>query len=121
MAAFNRGDWDAVLSHATPDCKFDSTRDLNETRGLYETHEGVKRALERFYEPWDSWHNEITEFTHVDETLVITRQTGHLRGRDGIEVIARTSAVWRFRDGRVSEFVHYREQDDARKAVGLPG
>ena len=119
VAALNRGDWDAALSHGTPDLKFDTTRNLNETRGLYETHEGVKRALERFYEPWESWHNEVTEFTHVDETLVVTRLTGHLRGRNGIEVMARTSSVWRFRDGRVSEFVHYREEDDARKAVGL--
>ena len=119
LAALNRGDWDTALSYATPHFKYDTTRDLNETRGLYETPEEVKRALERFYEPWESWHNEVTEFTHVDETLVVTRLTGHLRGRDGIEVTARTSAVWRFRDGRISEFVHYREEDDARKAVGM--
>jgi ketosteroid isomerase-like protein len=118
-AAFNRGDWDAMFSYGTPDLKYDTTRDLNEARGLYETPEGVKRALERFYEPWESWRSEVTEFTHVDETVVITRQTGHLRGRDGIEVTGRTSAVWRFRDGRVSEFVHYREEGDARKALGL--
>ena len=119
MAAMNQGDWDAVLSYATPDAKYDTTRDLNETRGLYETHEEIKRALERFYGSWESWHGEITEITHVDETLVVTREIGHFRARDGIEVVARTSSVWRFRDGRVSEIVHYREEDDARKAVGL--
>jgi ketosteroid isomerase-like protein len=120
VAALDRGDWDAVLSYTTPDCKFDTTRNLNETRGFHETHEEAKRALERFYEPWESWQTEITEFTHVDETLVVTRVTGHLRGRGGIEVTAHTSAVWRFRDGQISELVHYREEDDARKAVGLP-
>ena len=108
-----------MLSYCSPDAKFDTTRDLNETRGLYETHEEIKRALKRFYESWESWRAEVTEFTHVDETLVVTRQTGHLCGRDGIEVVARTSAVWRFRDGRASEFVHYREEEDARRAVGL--
>ena len=118
-AALNRGDWDAVLSYCTPDAKFDTTRDLNETRGFYETREEIKRALERFYGDWESWHAEVTEFTHVDETLVVTREIGHLRGRDGIEVMARTSAVWRFRDGRAIEYVHYREGDDAHKAVGL--
>jgi ketosteroid isomerase-like protein len=119
IAAFNRADWDAALSYTTPDCKYDTTRDLNETRGFYETPEEVKRALESFYEPWESWRNEITEFIHVDETLVVTRQTGQLRGRDGIEVTACTSAIWRFRDGRISEFIHHREENDASKAVGL--
>ena len=120
IAAFNQGDWDVVFRYGTPDVKWDSTRDLNEERGLYETPEQVKAALKRFYESWQSWHLEITEFIQVDEAVVITRETGHLRGRGGIEVTARTSAVWRFRDGRVSEIVHYREGDDARKAVGLP-
>ena len=119
VAAMNRGDWDVALSYGTPDVKWDATRDLNEERGFYETPEEVKGALKRFYEPWQSWHLEITEFIQVEETVVITRQTGHLRGRDGIEVTARTSAVWRFRDCRISEIVHYREGDDARKAVGL--
>jgi ketosteroid isomerase-like protein len=119
VAALNRGDWDAALSYATPDLKYDTTRDLNDTRGFYETHEDVKRTLERFCEPWEDWHSEVTEFTHVNETLVVTRLTGHVRGRDGIELTARTSAVWRFRDGRISAFVHYREEDDARKAAGL--
>ncbi len=72
VAAMNRGDWDAALSYATPDLKYDTTRDLNDTRGFYETHEDVKRTLERFYGSWESWHAEVTEFTHVDETLVVT-------------------------------------------------
>jgi ketosteroid isomerase-like protein len=119
MAAFSRGDWDVALSYAAPDAKFDTSRDLNETRGIYETHEGAKRALERFYEPWESWRVEIDEFVHVGEDMVVTRQTGYLRGRDGIEVTARTCAVWTFRDGAISEFTHYNSLDEALEAAGL--
>jgi ketosteroid isomerase-like protein len=118
-AALNRGDWDAALSYAAPDAKWDTSRDLNETRGIYETHEGAKRALERFYEPWESWRIEIDEFVRVGEDVVVTRQTGYLRGRDGIEVTARTSAVWKFRDGVVTEWTHYNELAEALEAAGL--
>ena len=58
------------------------------------------------------------EFVHIGENVVATRQTGYLRGRDGIEVTARTSMIWTFREGAVSEVVHYNE-DDAIEAAGL--
>src|SRR5262249_33717243 len=44
VAALNRGDWDEMLSYAAPDAKYDTSRDLNEWRGIYETPESVKRA-----------------------------------------------------------------------------
>jgi ketosteroid isomerase-like protein len=116
MAAYDRGDWDAALSYAAPDCTFDTSRNSNEWRGVYEGHEDVKRMLEGFYEQWESWRTEIDEYVHVGENVVVTRQTGYLRGRDGIEVTARTSSVWTFRDGAVSAFVHY-DEDDALEAA----
>ena len=76
IAAFNRGDWDAALSYGSPDIVYDTSRDLNEARGIYEGREGVRRALERFYEPWESWRVEIDEFVHVGEDMVVTRRDG---------------------------------------------
>ena len=119
MAAFNSGDWDAALSYVAPDVKYDTSRDLNEWRGIYEGPEGVRRAWERFSEPWESWRVEIDEFFHIGEHVVVTRQTGHLQGRDGIEVTARQNGVWTFRDGAVSEFATYNELEDALEAAAL--
>jgi ketosteroid isomerase-like protein len=121
VAAFNRGDWDAALSYAAPNLRWDTSRDLNEWRGVYETPEGVKRALEGFYGMWESWQGEIEEFVHVGDHVVVTRQTGYLRGRDGIEVTARTSAVLKVRDGVVTEWTHYTELKEALEAAGLRG
>src|SRR5438552_18670952 len=109
MAALNRGDWDAVLNYAAPNFRFDTSRDLNEWRGVYETPERVKRALEGFYGMWESWRLEIDEFVHIGEDVVVTRQTGHLRGRAGIEVTAHTNSVWTFREGAISEFTSYNQ------------
>jgi ketosteroid isomerase-like protein len=117
VAALDRGDWDAALSYAAPDVKYDGSRNLGEWRGIHEGHEDVKRAWEMFYGQWESIRTEI-EFVHIDENVVVTRATGYLRGRDGIEVTARTSAVWTFRKGAVSEVVQY-DEDDALEAAGL--
>jgi ketosteroid isomerase-like protein len=119
IAAFNRGDWDAALSYAAPNLRWDTSRDLNEWRGVYETPERIKRALEGFYGMWESWRGEIDECIEVGEDTVVTRQTGYLRGRDGIEVTAHTSAVWKFRDGVVTEWTHYPELEEALEAAGV--
>jgi ketosteroid isomerase-like protein len=117
IAAIDRGDWDAALSYAAPDIKYDGSRNLSEWRGIYEGRD-VKRVWEEFYAQWESWRTVIDEFVQVGDNVVVTRQTGHLRGRDGIEVTARTSAIWTFRDGAVSEVVQY-DEDDALEAAGL--
>ena len=116
VTALDRGDWDAALSYAAPDVKYDASRNRGEWHGIYEGRAAVKRVWEAFYEQWESWRNEIDEIVHVGENVVVTRQTGYLRGREGIEVTARTSMVWTFREGAVSEVVHY-DEDDALDAA----
>jgi hypothetical protein len=99
VAAVNRGDWDAALSHTAPNLRWDTSRDLNEWRGVYETHEGVRRALEGFWGTWESWEAEIDEFIEVGEDTVVTRQTGYFRV--------------------VTEWTHYTELEKALEAAGL--
>ena len=117
QAAINRGDWDAVLTYMAPSFKIDTSRDLGEWRGVYETPARARRALEGFYEPWESWRIETDEFIQISEDIIVTRQTGYLWGRDGIEVTTRTSAVWTFREGAVTEFAHYNELEGALEAA----
>jgi ketosteroid isomerase-like protein len=119
FAAIDRGDWDAALSYAAPNCRYDTTRELNEWRGVYETPERVRRALEGFYGMWESWWIEIDEMVEVGEDTVVTRGTGYLRGREDIEVTARNNYVWTFRDGALSEFASYPEWKQALEAAGL--
>ena len=113
VAAFNRGDWDAALSCVAPGFKIDTSRDSNEWRGVYETPESVRRGLEGFFGLWESWRIEIDEFVHISEDVIVTRQTGCFRGRDGIEVTTHTNWVWALQDGAVSEFASYHELDKA--------
>src|SRR6188472_3807351 len=119
VAAIDRGDWDAALSYDAPNCRYDTTRELNEWRGVYETPERVRRALEGFYGMWESWRIEIDEMVEVGEDTVVTRGTGYLRGREDIEVTARNNYVWTFRDGALTELTSYPEWKEALEAAGL--
>ena len=119
FAAIDRGDWDAVLSYAAPTCRYDTTRELNEWRGVYETPERVRRGLEGFYGMWESWRTEIDEMVEVGEDTVVARGTGYLRGREDIEVTARNNYVLTFRDGALTELTSYPEWKEDLEAAGL--
>ena len=45
--------------------------------------------------------------------------TGHMVGRDGIEVEARVTFVWTIRDGAIERITMYQERQDALEALGL--
>ncbi len=70
-------------------------------------------------EPWASVHIEVDEAISVGDH-VVSRTTATLRGRDGIEVKARTSWLWTFRAGRVTHVVTgYETTQEALQAAGL--
>ena len=99
IGALNQGDWDAAFKDAAPDIELDNTRNLGEWRGVHTARDEVIRAWESFAEPWESVHLEVDEVIDASDQIV-SRMTATLRGRGGIEVTARNSWVWRFRDGR---------------------
>jgi ketosteroid isomerase-like protein len=117
--AMNRGDWDAVLEDVAPDFELDATRALGEWRGVHTGRDKAIRAWERFVEPWESVHIEVEELIDAGDQ-VVSRTSGTLRGRDGIELTARNSWLWTFRDGQGTRLVvGYETTQEALEAAGL--
>jgi ketosteroid isomerase-like protein len=50
---------------------------------------------------------------------VVVPHTVHFRGRDGIEVKARTTWLLRLRDAKVERVCMYQDQQEALDAAGL--
>jgi ketosteroid isomerase-like protein len=90
--AFNRRDFDAALKDAAPDCEVDNSSNLGEWRGVHRGHDQIRQLWRSFLEPWESVRNEIDEVIDAGDR-VVTCQTGHLRGRGGIEVTTKTSSM----------------------------
>jgi ketosteroid isomerase-like protein len=83
-------------------------RGLDEVFGLYRdyfaTFEEVVVEPERFIESGDS---------------VIVPNTAQVRGRDGIETVARSALVFEVRDGLIGRICLYQEAREALEAFGL--
>jgi ketosteroid isomerase-like protein len=114
---FSRGDWESALKDTAPNLELDLSRALGPQRGVYRGKE-VRRALSEFYEGWQSVRIEQPEFIEVGEHVVVP-WTAHFVGRDGIEVQARVTWTYTFRDGAIERVCIYQEREEALDAVGL--
>ena len=61
---------------------------------------------------------EAHGFTEVGSEVVVPN-TAQMRGREGIEVIARTALVFCVENGQITRLRLFQEQAEALEAVGL--
>jgi ketosteroid isomerase-like protein len=115
LDAYNRGDLEAAMKHAAPDCELDWSRSIGPQRGVYRLDQLPQFNLT---ETFESVRTEPEEFIDAGEH-VITPLIGYVRGRDGIEVTARFSYLWTFREGTVVRVTLYQERQEALEAAGL--
>jgi ketosteroid isomerase-like protein len=116
--AVNRKDWDAVLSLAAPNFEWDNSRSMGaDTRGVFTIDETLQRAKSAS-ELFESFWFEITEVIPSGDHVFVPHTT-HLRGRDGIEVLARTYWVFTIRDRRVERLCLYQDRQEGLEAAGL--
>jgi ketosteroid isomerase-like protein len=113
------GDFEGWLSsHGSPDIELDGSSMLGEWRGVYRGLDQALRAIPKFREPWKSVRIEIDEVIDAGEHVVVDT-TGHLVGRDGIEVQVRSAWCFTFRDGVVIRVLYCNEFAEALEAAGL--
>ena len=115
--AFNRRDWDAALEYCAPNAEFDLSRTVGPVHGVYNVDQW-RRLLDDSSEVWESVRIEADELIDAGEHVVVTLATSS-RGRDGIEVTARTTWVWTFREGKVARMGYYQDKPEALEAAGL--
>ena len=115
---FNRRDWGAALASIAPEAVFDNSRALGEQRGIYTSHEQLRKMCEWLANLWESVRVEIDE-TIVSGDEVVVPHTIRYRGRDGIEVQSRTTWVFTVRDRLVQRVCMYQMKQEALEAAGL--
>ncbi len=115
--AVNREDWDALFKDTAPGFEVDLSRAVGPWRGVFGLDQ-ARRFLVEFRETWESARMEPHEFIEAGD-LVVVSGTQHLKGRDGIEVVASATFVWTIRNGAIERMVMYQSRQDALEAVGL--
>jgi ketosteroid isomerase-like protein len=118
LEAWNRRDRTTWVASFHPDAELDWSRSRGPLMGVYRGHDG----LETF---WDAWFStfgqnqvETHGFTEVGSEVVVPN-TAHLQGRQGIEVIARSTFVFSVGNGQITRLRMFQEHAEALEAVGL--
>jgi ketosteroid isomerase-like protein len=114
---FNRGDFEAFVKDWAPGSELDWSRAVGPLNGLFRFDQ-MRQFWDELLEPWESSWIELEELIDAGEQVVVT-QTGHSRGRGGIEVGARITQVWTIQDGRIVRVCLHRDKEEALEAAGL--
>jgi ketosteroid isomerase-like protein len=118
--AYNRRDVDGMLAHWAQDAVLDWSNARSFDAGLYRGHGEIRAFMEEFFASWDEVRIELVYGpAEVEAGLLIAENVTYMRGRDGIEVQARSAWLITVREGKQTSLTLYQTKQDALEAAGL--
>jgi ketosteroid isomerase-like protein len=118
IAAYNRRDFEAMRALNHPDVQLDWSASRGLEAGVYQGQEEVLRFYQNFLETFEEVNIEPDRFIESGE-LVVVPNSAQIRGRNGIETVARSALVFEVRSGRLARVCLYQETHEALEAAGL--
>jgi ketosteroid isomerase-like protein len=118
LDAYTRRDLERVRGLADPEIELDWSASHGWLAGVYRGVEETLRFYEGYFEAFDEIVIEPDRFIDAGESVVVPN-VAHQKGRDGIEVSARSTLVFTVSDHRLIRVCLYQETDQALRAVGL--
>ena len=118
LEAWNRRDLKAWLALFRSDAEIDWSRARGPFKGVYRGHDEFEAFWDVFWSTFDDVQVETHGFTEAGSEVVYSN-TAHMRGRDGIEVVARSTFVNTVENGQITRFRMFQERAEALEAVGL--
>ena len=118
LDAYSRRDIDALRTLNHPDLELDWSASVGSLAGVYR---GLDQALRFYAEYYETFEATVIKPDRFIETgdLVVVPNVAHQRGRDGIEVSARSTLVFAVHNRLITRICLYQDEDEALKAVGL--
>jgi ketosteroid isomerase-like protein len=118
IEAWNRRDLTMFLASFGSDAEFDWSRSRAPFKGVYRGHAEIRTFWELFWSTFEDVQLETHGFTEAASDIVVPN-TAHMRGRDGIEVVARSALVNTVEAGQITRLRLFQERAEALEAVGL--
>jgi len=118
IGAYNRRDFEAIRSLNHPEVEVDWSASRGLEARIYQGEEDVMRFMQSFLGMFEQVKMEPDRFIESGDSVVVPN-SAYLRGRDGIETVARSTIVFEVRSGRVARMCLYQETREALDAVGL--
>jgi ketosteroid isomerase-like protein len=120
LDAYAQRDTDGLRAVSHPDVQLDWSASRSWLAGTYRGFEECLRFYEGYFEAFEAISIKAECFLHAEE-LVIVPNTARQRGRDGIEVSARSTIAFTVVDRRITRICLYQDTNDALAALGLSG
>jgi ketosteroid isomerase-like protein len=117
--AYNRRDLDGILENWAPDAVVDWSRSRGFDAGVFRGHDEIRAHWQRLLGAFDEVRIELVDPVEVEEGLVVVENVAYQRGRDGIEVQARSAWLIAIRDGETTSLTLYQTKQDALQAAEL--
>jgi ketosteroid isomerase-like protein len=118
IAAYNRRDFEAMRALNHPDVELDWSASRGLEAGVYQGWGEVMRFYQNFLGTFQDVAIEPDRFIESGD-LVVVPNSAQIRGRDGIETVARSAFVFEVRSGRLARICLYQETREALEAAGL--
>ena len=119
FAEYNRGDVEGALEEWAPDAVWDWSNGHGFDAGVYRGHDEIRAFWQERGAAWEEVRIELIDLIEVQDDQVIVENVGYLRGRDGIEVEARSAWLITFRDGKQTSLTLYQTKQEALEAARL--
>ena len=118
IEAWNRRDLTGWLASFHPEGELDWSHSRGPLKGVYRGHGKREEFWEEFWSTFETVELETHGFTEASSDVVVPN-TARLRGRDGIEVVARSAFVFTVEQGQITRIRMFQERAEAFEAVGL--
>jgi ketosteroid isomerase-like protein len=118
VEAWNRRDVTAWLALFHSDAELDWSRARGPWKGVYRGHRELVAFSEEFWSTFEDAQLETYDWAEAGPEVVYSN-TAHMRGREGIEVVARSTFVFTVENGQITRLRMFQERAEALEAAGL--
>ena len=118
IEAWNRRDLAAALALWSADAELDWSRADGPFRGVYRGHQELEAFWKEFWSTFEVVEIELSDFRQRGP-YVVASNTAYMRGRDGVEVTAKSTFVFTVENGLQTRLRMFQERAEALEAAGL--
>lgn len=118
LDAYSRRDVETLRAVTDPAVELDWSASHGFQARVYKGFDTALGFYSEYFEVFDKIAFDVERITAVGDRVVVSN-VARQRGRDGIEVTARSALVFTVRDARITRIRLYQELDEALRAVGL--
>jgi ketosteroid isomerase-like protein len=119
FAKYNRGDVEGALEEWAADAVWDWSNGRGFDAGVYRGHNEIREFWRQRRSAFEEVRFELVDVLELDDDRLIVENVAYLRGRDGIEVEARSAWLIEFSDGEQTSLTLYQTKQDALEAAGV--